>query len=254
MFSPKTQKIELLAKLFPEKIKELDALLCVPTKIYIDFANVRPWSEKLGWHVEPLRVKQFFDSFSQVKEVRIYSGSLMGSPASEKEKKDLTKIFGSNYITKPVKIMRKSINVSSISSSATDILQSFIRPSLLRQLKVETIEYLNRQLAELNKQGIYYIEDRKCNFDVEIGRDMMLDNEKEVCECFVLWSGDSDFAGPLEQLLQGKKHVSIFSTVRRVSSELNELVHKGLVIFDIQKIKNFICWSSEMDGEKEVSL
>jgi uncharacterized LabA/DUF88 family protein len=248
MFNPRIQKVELLGKLFPKRISELEELLSCPTKVYIDFANVRPWAGKLGWHVEPIRVKQFLDSFEEVKEVRIYNGTLLGDAVSEKEKKDLTSTFGSSYITKPVKIMRKSIDVSSISPSSTDILKSFIRASLLKNLKVETIEYLNSQLAELNKQGTYYIEDRKCNFDVEIGRDMLLDFEKNTCECFVLWSGDSDFASPIEQLIDDGKKVSIFSTVRRVSSELNDLVPHGLYIYDIQKIKNFICWRSEMDA------
>lgn len=229
-------------------------LLSVPTKIYIDFANVRPWVEKLNWHVEPFRVKQFFDSFNTVKEIRIYNGTLIGDLNSEHENKELAKVFKDGCVTKPVKIMSKSIDVTSISSSSTDILKSFIRPSLLRQLKVETVEYLNSQLAELNKQGIYFIEDRKCNFDVEIGRDMLLAFEKKEADCFVLWSGDSDFAGPIEQLLKDGKKVFIFSTPRRVASELGDLTSQGLFIYDIQKIKNFICWSREMDGAKPANL
>ncbi|MDR3642882.1 MAG: NYN domain-containing protein [Candidatus Doudnabacteria bacterium] len=250
MFKAKTVKIDLLAQMFPERISEMDTLLSVSTKIYIDFANVRPWADKLGWHVEPFRVKQFFDSFGAVKEIKIYNGTLIGDKESEHENKDLTKAFGPGCITKPVKIMQKSIDVSSISPSSTDILKSFIRPSLLRRLKVEVVEYLNAQLGELNKLGTYFIEDRKCNFDVEIGRDMMLAFEKKEADCFVLWSGDSDFAGPIEQLLQNGKKVFIFSTPRRVASELASLTSQGLFIYDIQKIKNFICWNREMDGPK----
>ena len=85
MFKPKVQKVELLAKLFPARIKELEELLGMQTKIYIDFANVRPWSEKLAWHVEPSRVKQFLDSFDTVKDVRIYNGTLAGDKNSEYE-------------------------------------------------------------------------------------------------------------------------------------------------------------------------
>ena len=66
----------------------------------------------------------------------------------------------------------------------------------------------------------------------------------------MLWSGDSDFAGPIEQLLKDGKRVYIFATARRVASELNALVPAGLSIYDIQKIKNFICWNKEMDGTK----
>ncbi len=104
----------------------------------------------------------------------------------------------------------------------------------------------NRQLKELNSQGIFYIEDRKCNFDVEIGRDMLVDYDKNGIEHFILWSGDSDFASSIEQLLLDGKKVYIFATARKVASELNDLAHKGLTIFDIQKIRNFICWIREI--------
>lgn len=248
MFKAKTVKIDLLAKMFAPRVAELELSFSVPTNIYIDYANVRPWSEKLGWHIEPLRVKQFFDSFDTVKEVRIYNGILEGDYSSEKDNKELLKRYGNCYVTKPVKIMKKSIDVSSISPASIDILKNFIRPSLLRQLSVATIEYLNKQLGDLNKKGVYFIEDRKCNFDVEIGRDMLLAYEKKEADCFVLWSGDSDFASPVEQLLKDGKKVFVFSTPRRVSSELADLTGQGLFIYDIQKIKNFICWNKEMDG------
>ena len=105
---------------------------------------------------------------------------------------------------------------------------------------------MNSQLAELNKQGILFVEDLKCNFDVEIGRDMLIDYEKNQIKNFVLWSGDSDFADPINQLLKDNKKVVLFATARRVAKELNELQEKGLFIFDIQKIRNFICWKKEI--------
>ena len=103
MFQAKTEKIDLLAKLFPNRITELEELFNCDTKVYIDFANVRPWADKLGWHVEPIRVKQFLDSFFTVKEVRIYNGTLAGDWESEKNNKELAKHYGSGFITKPVK-------------------------------------------------------------------------------------------------------------------------------------------------------
>lgn len=90
------------------------------------------------------------------------------------------------------------------------------------------------------------MEDRKCNFDVEIGRDMLIDYAEHGIENFVLWSGDSDFADPLNQLLDDGKKVFIFATARKVASELNDLVQKGLFIYEIQKIRNLICWKREI--------
>ena len=148
--------------------------------------------------------------------------------------------------TKPVKIMRLSIDVSSIPIDSTAILKQFIRKPLLQKLNVETIEFLNKQLLKLNKEKLFYLEDRKCNFDVEIGRDMLLDYEKNKIDNFILWSGDSDFADPIKQLLLDGKKVVLFSTARRVAAELSKLKEGGMYIFDIQKIRNFICWRREI--------
>lgn len=245
MFKPKTTRIESLAKQYPNRISELENIFSKRANVYIDYANVKPWASKLGWHIEMKRLKQFFDSFDTISEVKIYCGQLLGNQESETFLGEL-KRYGYAVTTKPVKIMKKSIDVSSITASSPDILKDFIRKSLLQKLTIETVEYLNSRLRDLNGQGIMYIEDMKCNFDVEIGRDMLIDYDKNNIEHFVLWSGDSDFASSLEQLLLDGKKVFIFATARRVSTELSELRQKGLFIFDIQKIRNFICWKREI--------
>jgi uncharacterized LabA/DUF88 family protein len=249
MFNPKTPRIEELAKKYPSRIKELEQIFDKPTNVYIDFANVVHWQDKLGWHISLKRLKQFLSSFDTIKDVKFYNGILSGDQYSE----GIIQEANENHyivISKPVKIMRLSIDVSSVSANSTEILKPFIRGPLLKKLNIETIEYLNSRLKELNQQGILYIEDFKCNFDVEIGRDMLIDYEKDSIENFILWSGDSDFADPISQLLHDGKKVGLFITVRKVSTELNELRTKGLFIFDIQKIKNFICWKREIKLDK----
>lgn len=245
MFKPKTDRIKKLADKYPDRITELQAILNAPTNVYIDYANVRPWSEKLGWHVDPKRLKQFLDSFDTIQSIKFYQGTLVGDVESEKFIKEVTD-FGYEVKTKSVKIMRLSINVSSIPTNSPDILKNFIRWPLLKNLKLDAVEYLNNHLRELNKAGQMHLEDRKCNFDVEIGRDILLDYGRQVVESFVLWSGDSDFADPLEQLLTNGKRAYVFATARKVASELNALREKGLFIYDIKKIKEFICWKKEM--------
>jgi len=49
-------------------------------------------------------------------------------------------------VTKPVKIMKKSIDVSSIEKSNPSILNNFIRKSLLDEMSIANIEYLNNIL------------------------------------------------------------------------------------------------------------
>ena len=235
----------MLAEKFSERISELEKLFFKATNIYIDYANVRPWATKLGWHIDLKRLKQFLDSFTNIQSVKIYHGTLLGDDGSEDTIDELQK---RGYIvkTKPVKIMKQSIDVSSIATTSPDLLGKFIRKCLLKKYDLETVEYLNNKFKEMNQNGIFYIEDRKCNFDVEIGRDMLMDYERNHVDTFILWSGDSDFADPIEQLLDDGKKVILFATARKVSTELNNLRIKGLTIFDIQKIRNFICWKKEI--------
>lgn len=246
MYSPKTQRLKEMSLKYPDRIRELDGIFDRKTNVYIDYANVRPWANKLSWHIELKRLKQFLDSFDAINSAKFYNGTLTGDSESEQFMQDVER-FGFDVHTKPVKIMKLSIDISSIPSNSPDILKDFIRKPLLQQLKIEAVEFLNNQLKQLNEQGILFIEDLKCNFDVEIGRDMLIDYDKNGIDGFVLWSGDSDFADPVKQLLNDGKKVVLFATARRVSSELSELVDNGLFIFDIQKIRNFICWKKEIE-------
>lgn len=245
MFKPSTPRIEELSKKYSDRIKELVEIFVKKTNVYIDYANVYHWSSRLGWKVDPKRLIQLLKSFDTVNEVKIYNGVLVGDTSSEDFNEDLGE-WGYKAITKPVKLMRLSIDVSGIPPNSPTVLGNFIKRPLLTKLNLETIEYLNTKLKELNDQGVKFVEVRKCNFDVEIGRDMLLDYERNGIETYVLWSGDSDFADPVTQLREDSKKVHIFATARRVSVELNQT---GAPIFDIQKIRNFICDSSQLQDE-----
>jgi len=250
MFTPKTEKIKKIAENKQAVISQLEGIFGAPTRVYIDYANVRPWSGKLEWHIDLKNLKQFLDSFDTIEAVDFYNGYIEGDKKSEREIKE---VENQKYIvrTKPVKIMRFSIDASSIPTDSTALLDQFIRRALLRKYEIGTIEYLNDRFRDMNRKGEYYIEDRKCNFDVEIGVDMLLDCERSGTETFVLWSGDSDFADPLEKLLKAGKKVVLFATARRVSKELSELCKKGMLIFEIQKIRDFICWNRELISKED---
>ena len=140
MFNPKTEKIKCLADKKQKVIQELEFIFSDKTRVYIDYANVRPWSEKLGWHIDLKRLKQLFDSFDTIDTVNFYNGYLEGNARSEKEK---TEVENNKYIlrTKPVKIMDFSIDISSISKDSTFLLDQFIKRSLLRKYEINTVEY-----------------------------------------------------------------------------------------------------------------
>lgn len=72
---------------------------------------------------------------------------------------------------------------------------------------------------------------------------MELDSIKNDAENFALWSGDSDFEGPVNQLLEWGRKVVIFMTARRISTELGETKAEK---FEINKIKEFICRAKEL--------
>lgn len=249
MFNPKTQKIKEILQDKKYVIENLESLIAGRVFIYIDYANVRPWANKLKWHISIKRFKQFLDSFNNIEEVKFYQGTLVGDKKSESE---IAEIDKRGYIlrTKPVKLMRIPIDISSISKDSPAILNHFVRKALLRKFDIETIEFLNEKLEKLNNDGILYIEDRKCNFDVEMGVDMLLDYEKNKADTFILMSGDSDFADPVEKLLNAGKKVILFGTAGRISKELSDLRSRGLIVFDIKKIGKFICWDREIKDLK----
>lgn len=250
MFKPKTSRIEKLSEVHTGPVKQLEELFQGKVNVYIDYANIRPWSSKLNQNIDLKRLNQFLNSFENVNNIYFYNGTLEGDKISRKLNRDAKKIFKEGYKTKPVKIIKHSIDFTSIKPTATDLLEQFIRKCLLKKFEVETIEYLNQKFREMNERGIYNIEDLKCNFDVEIGRDMLLDYERNSIDTFILWSGDSDFYDPLNQLLDDGKSVVIIGTVRRVASELNKLKSKGLFVFEVQKIRNFICWKKQIKSLK----
>ena len=72
---------------------------------------------------------------------------------------------------------------------------------------------------------------------------MLRDFDSDKLENFILWSGDSDFVDPITQLAADNKKVFLFATAREVSYELNEI---KVPVFDIKKIKEFICWPKEL--------
>lgn len=245
MFKPKTERIEKLSKLFPERIKELSNIFAGKTNVYLDWANMYHWSTRLKWHIQVKRLKQLFDSFTTINAVYLYNGILESDEGSKQFMDDI-KTYDYIVISKSVKIMHLSIDVSGIPLNSPFVLENFIKKPLLRKFSIETIEYLNGKLKELYDHGVKYLEVRKCNFDVEIGRDMMLDFERKNATSFILWSGDSDFSDPVSQLMRDKKKVFIFATSRRVSVELQET---EVPIYDIQKIRNFICEPNEIQQD-----
>jgi hypothetical protein len=254
MFKPSTARIAELAKKFPHVETDLDPIFDGHTVVYIDYGNVCNWCNRLGWHVDIKRVKQLLDSFDSPTLPRFYYGTRVGNAESE-EKIRSARAVGYDVRTKPVKAIQLSIDVRPIAKDSTDVIKNFVFNPLLKTFSIETIEYLNKHLKSLNESGTMYFEDLKCNFDVEIGRDMLVDmiaghsETGDEFENFVLWSCDSDFADPVSQLLDNDRNVYVFGVSGMVARELNQLRAKGLKVYDVRKIKEMICWSKELTDD-----
>ena len=63
---------------------------------------------------------------------------------------------------------------------------------------------------------------------------------------FITFSADSDFANPIKQIAKDGKKPIVFSTARETSSEL---ATSARYVFDIQQIRQFICWPKEIFPE-----
>ncbi len=93
MFNAKNPGIEKIAKQRGyDAIRQLEALMAGTVNGYIDYANVRPWSTRLGWHVDLKRLKKFLDSFDNINAVKFYYGILKGDKDSEERIEDAKKL------------------------------------------------------------------------------------------------------------------------------------------------------------------
>jgi uncharacterized LabA/DUF88 family protein len=249
MFISKTQKIQKITNFNPTKIEELELLLNGTVNMYIDYANILPWKNSLGWDFDLKRLKQFLESFDNIKSNKIYIGTLLND---SKSISNINKIKSLKYtvITKPVKIIKYQIDTSSIiDMSSIELIKNLLKRPYLRIMSNEGIIANNNELKKLNEQKIIYLEDKKCNFDVEMGRDLLKDYLICPVDIFVIWTSDSDFEEPISQLLKDGKKVILFSTAGKPARELNELRKIGLVIYDIKKIKNYICRNRDLDED-----
>ena len=220
-----------------ERISELRSWLDGKTHVYIDYANVRVKCQAKNWTLDFLKINQLFKGIGNVPAVKVYFGTIAGNRGSEGFLALLRKL-GYEVITKPVKFMKLSIDVSSIPRDSTAVIKNFVEPCLLRQFTVAAVEQLNAQLRDMNDKGLRHVEMMKCNFDVEIAADMLMDNELHGVDTFCLWSGDSDFAGPVLRLLNQKKRVIVFSD--GIAPELDDLRPDGLRVYNLLKLKNII--------------
>ncbi|MGI5898126.1 MAG: NYN domain-containing protein [Candidatus Dojkabacteria bacterium] len=244
MFQPKTERLKELYANKSSQVKFLDKKVFKgKTNVYIDWANVIHWQERLDWHIDVKRLNQFLSSFDQINSVKIYQGYFEEDKTAKQELKDWES-WGLEVRKKPVKEINIDINLTPYKLEDTTIINRIMLKPLVKQLPVKSIEVINNEIKKLNDVGTKTLTIHKCNFDVEMASDIRIDSRDDSSiKTFVVWSGDSDFVDTVNALKNDKKKVVIFSTRGMISHELS---HSKAYVYDIKNIKNFICWRREI--------
>lgn len=244
MFKPKSPKIKALYKKKKSQPDFLNKKILIgKTYVYIDWANVFYWQNKLGWHIDIKKLYQFLSSFDQIGKIKLYQGYFDDNQKS-KDSIDDYKNIGYEVRTKTVKEIHIDIDAKSFPIDDPSVIKRVVCPAFLKRLPVQDVEAINQMIRTINDNGEYYLIQHKCNFDVEMACDIRIDalNEKDI-ETFVIVSGDSDFIDTVESLINDGKNVVVMSTNGRISSELsNSKAYK----YDIKQVKNFLCWNKEV--------
>ena len=175
---------------------------------YLDLANMFHWQEVLGWSFRLEDAIRQVISIKSVKEVKVYYGT--NSRQQEKSdalQKRIRKV-GAILRTKPVKFIKKNIDAALL-----------LKRSTMTMLSQDMNTKIVNLIEEIKQTGIL-LEEPKCNFDVEMTMDLMDDTEK--MSAVMLFSGDSDLAGPLERLKLKNKNIYVVGVRGMTAKELHE--------------------------------
>ena len=208
------------------------------TLVMIDWANVYGWfgypksRNYLGWSIDPKRLFEYLGTYKEVTEKRLYHGI---EPNNERSKNFGVTIesIGFTFITKEVKwvpvyldeenhfklVVKKLFDVlDEAKITNNDIannlytLKDKIEDSSygLIEEQDKKLKKLNITIEELQQNLLKPVDRRKCDFDVEIARDVF--NFSDNFDTLLLFSGDGDYAALVEDLInKGKKVIVVFA-------------------------------------------
>ncbi len=188
---------------------------------YLDLTNMFHWQDILGWRFRVEDVIKQLSNFPNVKAVKVYYGFNQRDKENSEAFHNRIKKTGAILKTKPMKFLRKDINEA-----------LFFQRRTMTLFDGQVRNKISSLINELQKTGMF-IEEPKCNFDVEMAMDILDDADK--ITAVMLFSGDSDLLEPLERIkVQGKK-IGIVGVRGRVAGELHNIEDK---YFDFGKLYN----------------
>src|SRR3989344_6956695 len=163
-------------------------------KVYIDGANIFYTERKLKFSIDWVKMRNYLSEERDILEMRYYVGIKENDEKMNSYLRYLDAI-GVSTVTKPLKVIKSDFD------------------HILAKVK--------------NFKEIY-----KCNFDVEMTTDILLD--RSMVDEIVLFSGDSDFDYLIKKLHDVGKSVTVFSSRKMISWELKMSARKYMFIEDLK--------------------
>ncbi len=202
-------------KLFNKNYKNECFFLDKETSIvaYLDLANMFHWQDVLKWRFSVDHLINQLKQIKSLKEIRVYFGTDIKNPRKSKNFFKKLRSQGAIVITKNVKYIKKEVDQF-----------FFIKRKTFNLLNKKSQLILNELQNSVKKQGLFFIEEPKCNFDVEISLDMLDIVDKT--SAYLLFSGDSDFKETLTRLKIKHKNIYVFGVRGQVGKELWPLMTK----------------------------
>ena len=177
--------------------------------VIIDWANVHGWFEKLKWEVDEKKLYKYLKTYKQIKDIRFYFGIESGNKKSEEFQKKIERM-GYTLITKEVKWVPVTIDKEYFRKSMNNLFKEYGFDN----------KFFSEFFKKLKKDK--NLKRRKCDFDVEITRDVFINIDN--FQSLILFSGDGDYKALVEYLLNHQKQVIIVHPFGLRGKEYNELL------------------------------
>ena len=167
--------------------------------VFVDFSNVRQWAKSF-W---PEDNKNFIKKEIDIKKL---------SEVIEWIKPE-KKFFYYGYY-------QEYLDLSTNHRLNIKYRSSIYRIDKARKSGFKTRQKIVKMIKRFDDEGRYLGEQPKCNFDVEITKDIILKMDKY--DTIFLWTGDSDFSVLFSYLRDKEKKIITICTRNFISSELRD--------------------------------
>ncbi len=186
------------------------------TLVLIDWANVFNWMRGSAGEIDPQQLYDYLRTYSNVDRICLFAGE-DDHPKSVEFLEECRKI-GFEVISKKVKYVSTLVEKSPF----WDALKEHVP---------------EKKLQKMRNQPILR---RKCDFDVELSKELLLNLDEY--HTYILFSGDGDYATVIEEIMKREKRVFIVSTERALGKEFREMMDKKVhpLFVDVSLLKDVI--------------